>query len=447
MQEVEEYRTDVRIVNLSLLGTDWYIDQMKHKAYDSEGVPFSFTEEEMRVGSGLDLVQLDYGKRNPNQKALDVRKAIDYIKRKRNNANGARFVTVPTKKFTLPIDKNDPNVLAQVPEKFKGQIVDKMEWEVGKSLIYKHEIMILDLIAQNNWERPIYFASSASRSAYIGLDKFFLMEGLVYKLAPVAQGSKTSFYSGKVNSDRMYRNFVEKFRWGNLNGEGVYVCNFNRRHTVNYRIQFSQLAETLMEEGDQAVLKAMQLKAHNVQLDSVLATASDDLIAELENQISNNNATINALAGEKAKRYEMAKAALDKCVEVLPHENVPFDRSMAYIATAYYKWGAYSNDFTPAVNLTTKLVDIFEERFDYFMAQDINKTIRVNEDILESYNVLGILVDISTRSYPQPDIKDRMTNVIQNMQSKLLNYTNTVEISNPKAFQSVVMPAWGRYLR
>src|SRR5690606_10224577 len=122
------------------------------------------------------------------------------------------------------------------------RVVDKLYWKIPKKTIFKADLLILDMVAHFNWDRPIYFASSASSATYMGLTKYFYAEGLVYKLVPIEVIRNRNPNSlGEVNKPKMYDNLMNVFQWGNMEQEGVLVDYYTRRLTNNYRVQFSVL--------------------------------------------------------------------------------------------------------------------------------------------------------------------------------------------------------------
>jgi hypothetical protein len=258
VQEVEGYRTDVRVVNLSPLNTDWYIDQMKRAVYeDGKPVPFTFDWNQYKQGT-RDVLYFDgsagvkgrwyakdfieYTKRNDNQ----VMKSLGF---------GKKVHTYPVRKLRVPIDKQqvlDNNVVA---EKDTAQIMDYIDWNLGGSYLAKRDLMVVDLIANNNWERPIYFSITVgnSKSSYFWLTDYFRLEGLAYRFVPIKNAKADNPYEyGFVDTDRMYDNFMNQYKWGNMEVEGVYLDETNRRLSYNMRNIAGRLAKELIAKGEVA---------------------------------------------------------------------------------------------------------------------------------------------------------------------------------------------------
>ena len=260
VQEVEGYRTDVRICNLSLLNTDWYIDQMKRQAYDSPPLPILMDEESYRQGT-RDVVVMDRPQ-NASDPYMDLEAAMEIAlddSKKRSFGGGKSYSVLPTHSFRIPVDSASlvqNNVLNADEMK---QRVDALEFTLSgangkpKGYIMKSQFAVLDMIRGNNWERPIYFAVTTGPDSYMGLQSFFRLEGLAYRLVPVRypQNDNPNAYGG-VATTTMYENVMDKWSWGGMDNveDGIYMDENNRRMVTNFRLQLSVLAEELMKEND-----------------------------------------------------------------------------------------------------------------------------------------------------------------------------------------------------
>lgn len=250
-QEVEGVRPDIRIINLSLLNTDWYIDQMKRRAYQSEPVPFSLTNDKYIQGT-RDYVPF-YDRQIPGY--TDLKDVIDFISNdgpefKVQTQGGSSLSYFPTKKFYLKIDKEAVLKSGTVREEDAGLIVDTMRWEIDKNYIMKADLMILDLLAHNNWKRPIYFAVTVGSESYMNLEPFFQLEGLAYRIVPIKTASDPQGQTGRVDVNDMYNNMMNKFEWGNMKREDVYLDQNNLNMCMNFRNNFSRLAENLLSKNE-----------------------------------------------------------------------------------------------------------------------------------------------------------------------------------------------------
>ena len=169
-----------------------------------------------------------------------------------------RIDYLPAKNLSVKID---PKVILDnkvVSEKFAKYIVPEMKWElldprsrgkkVYRNAIYKNDMMVLDLVAQNNWKRPIYFAITMGDENYLGLQKYFRLDGLAYRLVPIESNGDEG-QVGSIDSKILYDNFMNKFKWGNMADPKVYIDENNMRMLSNFRNNFARLAEQLINEN------------------------------------------------------------------------------------------------------------------------------------------------------------------------------------------------------
>ncbi len=255
-QEVEGVRQDMRVCNLSYFQTDWYIDQMKSKAYDSDPLPISFTHDQYVQGN-RDVVYL---MEDPRLKggAIELKQALDFVKddnprTKLEQAENAAYI--PSKKLFMVVDKAAVIRNHVVEPEDYDKIVDTLKIDLSnKHYLTKDELMVLDMIANNNWVRPLYFAITVGRDKYVNLQDYFQLEGLAYRLVPIKTKSN-GIDIGKVDSKDMYKHVMEEFKWGNMNDPKVYIDENNGRMMMNIRNTFDRLAEQLVKEGqkDKAV--------------------------------------------------------------------------------------------------------------------------------------------------------------------------------------------------
>ncbi len=257
IQEIEGYRTDVRVVNLSLLNTDWYIDQQRRAVYDGLPVPFDFEHEQYQQGT-RDV--LYYQERPGLGGRWNATEFIEKWVKSENKQtrftafNGEKeLMYYPTKKLRVNINKNDVLRNGVVDLKDSARIVDYIDWNINTNVLSKRDLMVIDLVAKNNWERPIYFSVTVGNSSqsYFWLDDYFRLEGLAYRYVPIRyprQGNNPDF--GKIATDIMYENLTEKFDLGNMGEPGVYLDETNRRVTYNLRNIYGRLAQALAQEGD-----------------------------------------------------------------------------------------------------------------------------------------------------------------------------------------------------
>ena len=260
-QEVEGYRTDVRVCNLSYLQTDWYIDQMKRPAYESAPLPISATP-----------TIYAYDKRAYNyviprvEDSLTVREALNFLYSDetwtKELPSYGMINHLPTNKLYIPVDPAVARDSAGIPDKYIDKIVDKIVPNfAGKTGFTMSEIASLDLINTNieqGWKRPVYFAVTVSNSLYLGLDDYFVRTGMAYHLVPVKNEGMG------VDTERMYDNMMTKFKWGGLDKatpeHPLYLDENVRRMCQTIRLMFSELVNSLIEEGEnEKALAALDL--------------------------------------------------------------------------------------------------------------------------------------------------------------------------------------------
>jgi hypothetical protein len=251
-QEVEGVRTDVRVCNLSYLQTDWYINQMKRQAYESDPMPFSMTEDQYRQGT-RDIVYLMDNPRITRE-TIGLKEAVNFIAddnpaTKLQQADNAPYL--PKKVLSFKVDKEAVIKNKVVRPQDYDKIVDTITIDLSdRNYLPKDEMMILDLLATNNWERPIYWAITVGSSKYMNLQDYFQVEGFGYRFVPIKGESSADRLSfGTVATDLMYDNLMNKFEYGNMNDPSVYIDENNSRMMTNIRNSFNRLATGLIAEG------------------------------------------------------------------------------------------------------------------------------------------------------------------------------------------------------
>ena len=263
-QEIEEFRTDVRTINTSLLATDWYIDQMKRRAYESSPIPSQMEHEAYAFGirdyiryeNLLDSVRWDIGdfvdwvaSDNPRTKYRNLitqagGDTSDYPE------NALETVFYPTNKIRLPVNKENVIESGIVNKEDEDLIVDYIDIDLPESIITKNQILMLDILANNDWKRPIYFTGgSYEDSEYIWMKDYLQLDGLVYKLVPIRTPIDRSnpYEMGRVDSDLMY-DIVKKWSWGNSESTDIYHDPETRKNSISFRSNLSRLSEALILE-------------------------------------------------------------------------------------------------------------------------------------------------------------------------------------------------------
>lgn len=267
-QEIEGIRTDVKIVNTSLFMTDWYIDQQKNKTYESDGLPISFKHEEY-VGD-----KLDYVAHVPKTDARwDIKAFIDFIKDSRSTIdleNGQTIHFYPTNKIRIPIDKNIIIKNKVVNPKYNDSIVPFIDLDIKGRAMYKNRLMMLDVIANNNWKRPVYFTGgSFGDDDYLWMKDYLQLDGLVYKLVPVKtkNSPESPLDMGQIDSEKMY-NIINKWEWGNGERTDIYHDPETRKNSISYRTNMARLMQQLIyEEKNQEAEKIIELALTKMPMD------------------------------------------------------------------------------------------------------------------------------------------------------------------------------------
>lgn len=343
-QNVEGIRSDIRVINLSLLNTDWYADALKTKIYDSEPVPFSMTPDQYRQGTRdyvifyqnaeiekqFGINQNDYYPLSAIMKFMTDDN--DPMAKLRSNS-GMEFNYYPTKKFYIPIDKAHVLKTGAVHPKDANIIADTMKWEIGNGTLMKADLIVLDILNTVNWTRPIYFAITTGNDVYLNMMNYFQLEGLTYRIVPIRNTDPADGGTyGHINTDILYENLVNKFKWGNMDKPGVYLDETTLRQTRNFRNLFYRLSMKLITEGDTT----------------------------------------------------RAAKALDRCMEVMPSNNVPYDIFMMRIAEAYYTAGQTKK----ATDLVNNLVDMAIEKHNYYTRFKGKKAASVASELEENSNIM-----------------------------------------------------------
>lgn len=255
VQEVEGFRTDMRVVNYMLSSGDWYVHQLGKKVYESDRLPLTLTPEQYNKGINEYLPVVDRIK-GP----IELKEVISFVANESDQTklplqSGERINYIPTTKVKLTIDKDAVIRSGIVPENMRDQIVDEIVWDIKQNGLYKNDLMLLDLVSSNNWERPIYFANPNSVSKVFDVDQYCHMEGVVYRFIPV---KAKEYYKnlGGVYADGSYDMLVNKASWGNLNDPQVTVDRESYRNSSLAKQSYMRLAQALLNEGkaDSAVV-------------------------------------------------------------------------------------------------------------------------------------------------------------------------------------------------
>jgi hypothetical protein len=253
VQDVEQVRTDVRVANLSYLQAGWYIDMMRQKAFDSDPMPLTLPPEKYIEG-----VRNQLPVNNRLNKPVELSQAIQFAGQDDRrymvdiNGRGDYLNYLPSDKFIIDVDSAEVVSNGTVRQYFKDRIASPMIWEYTESDAFKGDLAIMDLLSTNKWERPVYFSTTVPSSQYKGLDKFFVQEGMAYRIVPIKTTEPEQGEFGMIDPEVMYDNMMNKFGWGNAADPSVYLDENNRRMLSNFRRIFGNLGKALLVSGDTA---------------------------------------------------------------------------------------------------------------------------------------------------------------------------------------------------
>ncbi len=251
VQDVEQVRTDVRVANLSYIQAGWYIEMMRQKAFDSDPMPLSLPSEKYIEGKREQLPVNSRVDKPVELKQIvefagidDDRYKIDY------SGRGDYMNYLPANKFLLDVDTSLVIANSTVKPYYRESIVSPLIWEYTESDAFKGDLAIMDMLSTNNWKRPVYYSTTVPSSQYKGLEKYFIQEGLAYRVVPVKTETREKGEFGMIDPNVMYDNMMNKFKWGNAADPDVYLDENNRRMFSNFRRVFASLSMELLAKGD-----------------------------------------------------------------------------------------------------------------------------------------------------------------------------------------------------
>ena len=287
-QETEGFRTDARVCNLSYLQTDWYIDQMKRPAYDSPSVPITWprldfcsgTNDYVQVDPSLKQQIMDFYKEHPAEAKEQFGENPFELKNVLNNwvrTKNKEMHVIPTDTLYLTIDKEAVKKSGMMMA--SDTIPDRMVISLaGKRALYKNDLMMLEMLAQCNWTRPLYVAATVGSDNYMNLGDNFVQEGLAYRITPF-----TTNKPGAKNFDteKTYNNVMNRYKFGGLDKKGLYIDETVMRMCYTHRNLFAQLALALIREGknDKAlkVLRKAEKSIPEYNVPNTFVSGSADL--------------------------------------------------------------------------------------------------------------------------------------------------------------------------
>ena len=351
VQEIEGYRNDVRVICTSLFATDWYVDQMKRKAYRSDPIPSQLTHDLYRYGN-RDVIYFQgitdkrwsvkdfmnwVGSNNPQTK-------LRYILEKQGadlsqySESTLDLVYYPTNKIRVPVNKKNVLESGLVKEKDSALIVDYIDIDLPQSALPKNRILMLDIMANNDWKRPIYFSGgSFDKAEYIWMKDYLQLEGLAYKLVPIKTQNKSSYEMGRIDTDIMY-DIVKGWEWGNTGSPDIYHDPQTRTQGLSFRSNLARLIEALISEN----------------------------------------------------KIDKAKEIIDLAMENLPVESYGFYTFVEPFVDSYYKVG----ETQKARDLFQKLKNIYQERLNYYAGTPLDEQYENIEKIIGDMEAYRRNIDI-----------------------------------------------------
>ena len=280
-QEVEEVGTDIRVCNLSYLQTDWYISQMKRPYYESKALPISWEYKDFMPGKN-EIARVD----NRLGQPISVEKAFNFL------------CSEDPRTKTREGDNYIPSDQLYIETPSGEQILFKK-----KRMYTRSEMMIMEMLSTNKWQRPIYFCATVGNDYYLGLEPYMELTGLAYQITP----TRSRDGQPRVNTEKMYDNMMHKFQFGNMNIPGIYIDENLMRMCRTHRMMFAQLAEQLLRENQRdKALEVLdyaeeQLPGYNISYDYTSASMASMYFA----------------LGEKEKAETIMDQVAQSCVEYL----------------------------------------------------------------------------------------------------------------------------------
>ena len=273
-QEIENHRTDVRTINTSLIATDWYMDQMKRKAYKSDPILSNLKHEQYVFGkrdyikyeSIIDSVRWDLkdfmnwiSSDNKRTKYKFLLEQYGYEKEdlEKIPASTQNMIYYPTNKLRFYVNKENVLNSGIINKSEIDNIVDYIDIDIPKSGLYKNQILMLDILSKNDWKRPIYFTGGSYKdSEYLWMKDFLQLDGLVYKLVPIKTpiNQDNPYQMGRIEPYRMY-DIVKKWEWGNSESSEIYHDPETRKNSISFRGNLHRLAESFVSIGENVKAK------------------------------------------------------------------------------------------------------------------------------------------------------------------------------------------------
>jgi len=350
IQDVEGVRDDVRVANHMLASGSWYVQQLARKVNDSDPMPFTMTNDQYE-GSSTEVAYF-WDRGIPDHREL--KEIINFIASESDNTKvrlGDRQINYfPTKKVKMTVDKDAVLKSGTVPSYFADRIEPEIKWDINQNYLSRNDLAVLDFVATNNWNRSLYFTSPREILGALNADRYFHLEGFVYKFLPV---EADHYYQGMggVNVEATYDAMMNKARWGNISDPKVTVDRESMRNSFFPRQNFMRLAQALIDEN---------------KIDSAVAVAN---------------------------RY----------LEVFPNEKFPYDRFTTAFTEVYYE----ADQIDKANDLVRAIAENFKAEIAYYSDQRPSIAAYYQEE-LEIAMIMLQRLAMSARAYEQEELADEL---------------------------------------
>ena len=432
-QEIEEHRTDVRTINTSLIATDWYMDQMKRKAYKSEPVKSQLKHSQYAYGIRdyvkyeelIDSVRWDLkdfmnwiSSDNERTKYKFLLQQYGYEKSDLNEIPKftQNMIFYPTNKVRFYVNKENVLKSGVVNKQNEELIVDYIDIDLPKSGLYKNQILMLDILSKNDWERPIYFTGGSYKdSEYLWMKDYLQLDGLVYKLVPIKTplNPENPYQMGRIDAKIMYE-IVKKWKWGNSESSKIYHDPETRKNSITFRSNLHRLAEEFISLGD------------NVKALEILNLSFEKLPIEYFGYYSLSEPYINSYykIGEKEKARDLFKIIEKKYSEQLNY----YSKSIMYNEDNFEIEMYAENIFTFNERLRGLLenqINIGEGKFvSNFLIKYMNST-DIFKNIYGEYDFYNYMTNFISPLY-NSEKKSEARNLYENIKRLILSRINSL---------------------
>jgi hypothetical protein len=317
-QEVENIRPDVRVINLSLLGVDWYIDQQRKMVNQSPGVPMSWTPDKYR-GENRNYIRFYDAGTFPQDKFYNLKEVMDFMgtddpRAKLTTQDGDQMNYLPAQKLFIPVDVAEAIKNGTVSIEDSGRVLPQLPFQINKQYLLKNDLAVYDIITANNWKRPIYFTSPTD----LGINDYLRMDGLTYHLVPMRKEETNDPMGAErnVNVPVMYQNLTTKFTFGGANINGTYFDEPNRKLLQYVRNAYTRLGTVLaMDNRKDSALKILNIADKNL-LENTFPYAMTTP-GQMYNYSSMQTVYAYYLAGDMKKGDEIAQKIIKDCNQQL----------------------------------------------------------------------------------------------------------------------------------